>query len=181
MVGRIETYINGLMRMFRQRLKFHSQRGLLKLKYTVDHDFARGFAVMNERTFSHVTNNFYQLTALFRDMVAMYNTSAANGSDIDRLREAWYVGTWRDLRKRHHLASRALTNLTQVHSAFCNGTRIVPFRNSPERRYDAAYVWVDYLKSPKEAKYYRKLRTYTSSFVANVEKLLQVRKKGRRK
>ena len=176
MVGRIETHINGLMRKFRARLKFHSKRGLLKLKYKIDHDFARSFEVLNERTLSHVTNNFYQLTALFRDMIAMYNTSAANSTDVDRFREAWYVGTLRDLQKRRHLASRALANITQVHIAFYNGTSIVPFEASPGRRYDPAYVWVDYLKMSREAKYYSRLQTYTSRFIASVDTMLQVRK-----
>ena len=176
-VGRIETHIGRLTDRLRPRLKFHSKRGLLKLKYAVDHDFVRGFRVMNERTFSHVTSNFYQLTSLFRDMLAAYNASV-NGSDTDGvrpdgLREAWYVGTLRDLWKRRHLASRALTNFTQVHAAFCNGTSIVNFWKSPERRYDSTYIWLEYLTERREQKYYGKLHRYTSRFITNVDTLLQ--------
>ena len=176
-VGRIETHISRLTVQLRSRLKFHSKRGLLKLKYAVDHDFVRGFEVMNERTFSHVTDNFYQLTSLFRDMLTAYNTSV-NGTDTDGvrlvgLREAWYVGTLRDLWKIRHLASRALANFTQVHAAFCNGTNIVNFRKSPERRYDSTYTWLEYLTESREQKYYGRLHRYTSRFVTNVDTLLQ--------
>ena len=164
-----------MMEKLRPRLRFHYKRGLLKLQYTVDHDFVRGFEVMDERTFSHVTSNFYQLTALFRDMVNVYNGTSnnADGPSLKRLREAWYVGTLRDLRKRRHLASRALANITQVHDAFSKGRSIISFKASPGRRYDATYVWMDFLDSRNESNYFRKLRSYTTKFIVNVDMLLQ--------
>ena len=164
-----------MMKNISPRLQFHYKRGLLKLQYTVDHDFVRGFEVLDERTFSHVTSNFYQLTALFRDMVNVYNgtLNRADGPSLKRLREAWYVGTLRDLRKRRHLASRALANITQVHDAFSKGHSIIPFKASPGRRYDATYVCMDFLAYSEESKYYRKLRGFTTKFIVNVDMLLQ--------
>lgn len=157
------------------RINFHYDRGLTEVDYIYDNDFRRGWDVMDERTFRHVTAEFYQVTASFDKMI---NDSLSADDNRTNYRETLYMMTDYELAKKLNLAQRALDNLTKVHEAYTNGTHLLKYKATPDRRYDLLYMELEVVRhdTKNELSYYDKFKRYIGEFIVAIQKLRTIAK-----
>ncbi len=134
MVTMVTTIIDDVKEIEKEmnvRIQFHKRWGLEKVKFTIEYDFQRGFEVINERTFEHVTANYLQLVEYIERVIQL---AASSPPDAAGYREALYLIVDQQLFDKLTLCERALDNITEVHEAFLNGKRILTYKASPNRR-----------------------------------------------
>ena len=156
MMGKLESEVEflrkeawAIMEDINPRLWFHHHTGVNKTQYIAEHDFARGWDVMDERAIMHTTTGYRQMMEAFTDMVDI-----SLSSEDASLRQFYYLDTKRDLQARLSLASRAFDNMTEIHEGFYNGIPILTYEASPDRRYDMSYISVELLRfHPSESEY----------------------------
>ena len=82
----------------------------------------------------------------------------------------------RQLFEKITLCDRALENITQMHNAFLNSVRLLTYKASPKRRYDATWAYPGIIYTNKDqTEYYNKFILRTNQFKAaieNIKKLL---------
>ncbi len=122
---------------------FHLDVALDSVKYIIHHDFIRGYDVMDERTLIHVTTGFYQLQQAFSNMLDTVTSNTSTYSTKD----AVYLIIIKDLDYKANLAMRAYDNFTEIFEAYTNGTPILTYRKSYDRRYDMDFVSLELLSA----------------------------------
>ncbi|XP_013405367.1 uncharacterized protein LOC106170158 [Lingula anatina] len=133
----VKSSISTMTEELKPRIAFHSNWGLESSVFTYHNDFIRGWNVMDERTFSHVTTGFFQTPDLFKHMMDCARSSDHNDTCF---RPAVFHIVDMNLLTKLSLANRARANLTKVYEAYINGTPLLTFLRTPERHYDMTYV-----------------------------------------
>ena len=150
------------------RLKFHVRWGLEKVRYTADHAFVRGWEVLEERTFSMVTNNYQEVTAYIAENIA----TIADVSEDNATRKAIYQIARENLHRLKVPGIRALANITDFSTGYENATRLIIWKMSPGRRYDTYYVTPDIVRDDLDGLRDKshKFKRRTTQFLAEIDK-----------
>ena len=119
------------------RMLFHKTWGVDKVRFTVHHDFTRGWEVMEERTFDHLTTNYLEITAFIGRVIELANASP---EDDKSYHQTLYVAAEHDLYQKKIICDRAIDNLTKVREGYLTATRLLTYKASPKRRYDETWV-----------------------------------------
>ncbi|XP_013414060.1 uncharacterized protein LOC106176287 [Lingula anatina] len=142
---------------------------LHKLWYSIHNGFVRGWEVMEERTFSHVTSGYQETLGAFEDS-AIRSTTATPEQEKCCLRTVLFEIIDMDLLKKQYLALRALDNITAVHASYTNGTPIVNYIvTMPDERYDDTFNNPEMLQyHPYKQEYLMYLSSATQSYIDSI-------------
>ncbi len=135
-VANITEALNESMSDLRMRVAFHRRWGLEKLQFAVEHNFIRGWNMMDERTFVFVTTNYQKIG----DSMRYALPKIANETEGNIWRIPRFLQVESELFQREILAKRALANLSSVFSAYHNATPLLNYKVTPYNRYDLSYI-----------------------------------------
>ena len=130
------------------RTRFHLKNGLEHVEYIMKHDFVRGWQVMEERVLSFVATNYFDVTTSYRRLLSDLNESFTL-DQIEQRRAVWMV-LKNKLSTRSVLAKMAVDNITEVHQGYMNGTPILTYKLTADRRYDMSYIAMSLLRPGQE-------------------------------
>ena len=142
-LGHLKERLDSEIRDISPRVWFHYERGLVNVKYIVDHDFIRGFDIIAERALDHATNGMFEIQSSFDRMNTMATTTPAQSKES---RHIVYLIMDNNLAGKTYLAHRALVNMTEVYNAYLTGKPLLKFRKTPHRRYDLTYISLELLR-----------------------------------
>ena len=118
------------------RLAFHEEWGVDKVVYIMHHDFARGYDVKHERTFSVVTPFYLEIVAYCEDLLEKF----LHGNETEMQKQNMLEIGNSMLMQRWIAATRALDNMTEVYEAYNTSTPLLTYKASPSRRYDMTWI-----------------------------------------
>ena len=127
------------------RVRFHLDRGLGELKYTMAHDFVRGWEVMEERYLVHVAANFYDVPNTFQHVLHGMNESLVINGHQQVAMAAWLLLDGM-LTGRMFLASSAKDSISRADTAYKTGRPLLNYTATIDRRYDFVYMSVGLLQ-----------------------------------
>ena len=105
------------------------------------HSFGRSWEVYEERAFSHITPNFYDVFPAFLRTVKYYQ----NTSNDELSRELLIHATVNDLEGRLETLDMAEMFLRSISDSLHANRQIIKFKQTPNRRYDDSYVTFEVL------------------------------------
>ena len=143
----LQTKINKNFSTLEQRIKFHKRKGLEKVLYIMEHDFVRGWEIVEERTLPYLTFGFFELRGSFRRAIegmqeAMNDTEQEQTLALSR----WYY-VEDTFEERLAIVQRVFDNVTEVHESYKNGDPLLTFKSSLGRRYDMSWITVELLQA----------------------------------
>lgn len=155
----------------RKRVNFHYDRGITNVKYVIEHDFIRGWQILEERTFGHVATGFWENIASFDRVISFLKREWKN-KDVDYRIMGWY-GVDDQLSVRQKRAMRAQVNLTEVDEAYRTGKPLLKFLTTIDRRYDLLYIPKHLLTHEAESQltYYTKANESLIDFIVSIDRL----------
>ena len=126
------------------RIKFHLDRGLEAVEFTMEHDFVRGWDVFEERAFEFVCFDFFGVAPSVKRMLNSTNVS----NTTDRLtRELLYAPVQNMLDGKMELVVRADGFMNETRNAVLTGDPLLTYQITKDRRYDMSYISMDILHS----------------------------------
>ena len=177
-VGKIKTILSDIvlvldesvsswskyLERFSQRINFHMNRGLDGVKYCIVHDFIRGFQIIEERVVSYVPGAFYETQASLERVLYMLSTEWSTASELER-KGIWFVVD-DQLQNKKYMAERLLSNISNVNHAYMTGTRLLKYRATTDRRYDATFVPKHLIRvGRKERSYFNESMSRLSQYI----------------
>ncbi len=171
-IEKIVEAVNVVMSDLRMRVAFHRRWGLEKLQYTVEHNFIRGWNVMDERTFAFVTSNYQEIGASMRYALP----KIANETETNTWRIPRFLQVESELFQRQILAKRALANLSSVFSAYHNATPLLSYKVTPNSRYDLSYITPAMILKDNDLLelYSSKLNLRLNQYLQSIADMLQI-------
>ncbi len=125
------------------RLNFHHVKGLQKVLYITEHDFVRGWVILEERTIPYVCFDYMNVDSAFhRTLQGLNATNKMTEASLEERavsRAEWAVLKTSFLGRLDALV-RARANISEVHRAYKTGSILVNYKASKDQRYDLSYV-----------------------------------------
>jgi hypothetical protein len=159
----LEVSIDDLFHVLGQRIHFHKVTGLDKVEYIMEHDFVRGWTIIEERTLPYLTFGFYELRGSYRRVIDKLQNSK-NGTEQEIIIA---LASWKQMEnmllEKLNILQRASDNITDVHNAYKSGEPLLTYKASLHRRYDMTWITIDLLqarikdKGYDQDKYYRNI------------------------
>ncbi|KAK2144648.1 hypothetical protein LSH36_740g01072 [Paralvinella palmiformis] len=159
----LEVSIDDLFHVLDQRIDFHRVTGLNKVKYIMEHDFVRGWTIIEERTLPYLTFGFYEIRSSYRRVINKLQNSK-NGTEQEKILA---LASWQQMEniflEKLEILQRASDNITDVHNAYKSGEPLLTYISSLHRRYDMTWITIDLLqarikdKGYDQDKYYEKI------------------------
>ena len=155
----------------KQRIKFHSKWGLEKVKYTIEHDYIRGWTIVEERTFNHVATGFWEVVSSFDRVIEELKSTFASAT-LEQRQLLWYNVDDR-MYNRLTMAERALTNFTEVNDAYLTGAPLLAFKASMDRRYDKTYLPIHLLnlKTKKQTEHFEECKRQLVKYISAIREM----------
>ena len=158
------------------RVEFHSRVALKGVEYIIEHDFVRGWEVIEERTLGIMTLGFYEIINSMDRFIHQSNSSSilSDGSgDVSSVKDVLWLIIDADLANKLHIIQRAKRNITDVHNAYNTGKPIIQSEYSPEQRYDMSLIPMDVLHhdQKKQNHYYEQITQGIEDYVDAIENL----------
>ena len=168
--GRLEEaaqFVEGLVEEVEPRIVFHQTRALKGVKYITQHNFIRGWEVMNQRTFDHVTTEFYETVSSYEKTVAQLQQM---GDDQKTTRKIAYFMADRDLSSKLEVAIRAVDNLTKAYYAYLNAEPLLQYTLTPSGRYDNYLIPNEVLahNTRKQREYYNRMSEHLTGYIDSI-------------
>ena len=161
------VFLQGLAEDIRPRITFHQTRALKGVKYITQHNFIKGWEVMNERTLDHVTTEFYETVSAFDRTIAQLQQTPEEEVTIRRI--IFYMMD-RDLSSRLEIAIRAVDNLTKAYYAYLNAEPLLEYVLTPDGRYDLSLIPGEVLahNTRKQREYYNKMSEHLTGYIDSI-------------
>ena len=141
----LDQYIDDMFAVFDQRINFHKVKGLDKVQYIMEHDFVRGWTIIDERTLPYLSFGFYELRGSYRRIIQNLRDSQ-NGTEQERtIALAMWKQMENTLLERLDIYRRAYDNVTEVHEHYKSGHPLLTYRSSLNRRYDMTWITLQIL------------------------------------
>ena len=158
------------------RVEFHNRVALKGVEFIVEHDFVRGWEVIEERTLGIVTLGFYEIINSMDRFIHQSNSSSilSDGSgDVSSVKDVLWLIIDADLANKLHIIQRAKRNITKVHNAYNTGKPIIKHKYSPEQRYDMSFIPLDIMHhdQKKQNYYYEQIIQGVEDYVDAIENL----------
>lgn len=168
----VTDYLDAFMEDVNLRAFFHLDRGLQNVKYILEHDFVRGWEIVEERTLRYVAENFYGVIESSHRLIQDVNSTFG----MDQL--AQRVAVWMILKNglsgRRQMAERAIDNITEVHNSYKIGRPLLLFKLTYQRQYDKSYIAVDLLQaeSKRQDEYFNGMIQHLHDFIEAIDDLI---------
>ena len=171
-LGVLSTILNVEFQMLGRRIDFHDDRGMRAVKFIIEHDFLRGWEVMEERAINHMTTGFYETSDAVDNIIRRMNSSDLEDAE----RRVLYLMIEQDLQAMQKQAERALANITQTYNAYKTGEPLLTYKLTYNRRYDMNYIPKSLLsyKFHKQTDHYYELTNDTHEFIDSIVELRRV-------
>ena len=158
------------------RVEFHNRVALKGVEYITEHDFVRGWEVIEERTLGIMTLGFYEIINSMDRFIHQSNSSSilSDGSgDVSSFKDVLWLIIDADLANKLHIIQRAKRNVTNVHNAYNTGKPIIKSEYSTEQRYDMSLIPMDVLHHDhkKQNHYYEQIIQGIEDYVDAIENL----------
>lgn len=173
------AFLESLVEDMQPRISFHQTRALKGVKYITQHNFIKGWEVMNDRTLDHVTTEFYETVSAFDRTVAQLQQTSEDDVTIQKI---IFFMMDRDLSSRLEIAIRAVDNLTKAYYAYLNAEPLLEYVLTPNGRYDLSLIPGDILahNTRKQREYYNKMSEHLTGYIDSILGLQYVLKEYHR-
>ena len=168
----INTKVTELMK----RVDFHSTVALHGVEYIIEHDFIRGWEVIEERTLSLITSGFYEIVSSMDRFIQQSNTSSllTDGSgDISSLKDVLWLIIDAELANKLDIIQRAKRNITRVNNAYETGKPIIRYKYTPGQKYDLSFIPMEIMHhdQSKQAFYFKQIMQAIEDYVEAITNL----------
>ena len=157
----VDQFIGEFSKILDRRIKFHKEKGLDKVLYIMEHDFVRGWKIIEERTLPYLTFGFYEIRARYRRVVDQLRTSLNDTGNERLLAIAGWQQMEHVLLERLDILQRASDNITEVDESYKSGKPLLTYTASLDRRYDMTWITVQLLQSVVDKGNYDQDKFYT--------------------
>ena len=158
------------------RVEFHNRVALKGVEFIIEHDFVRGWEIIEERTLGIMTLGFHEIINSMDRFIHQSNSSSilSDGSgDVSSVKDVLWLIIDADLANKLHIIQRAKRNITDVHNAYNTGKPIIKSEYSPKQRYDMSLIPMDVLHhdQKKQNRYYEQITQGIEDYVDAIENL----------
>ena len=163
------------------RVAFHREKALRGVEFIIEHDFIRGWEVIEERTLSIATSGFYEIVGSMDRHFHQSNTSAIlhDGSgDVSFFRDVLWLIIDADLVNKLDVIQTARTNITKINNAYVTGKPIIKYAFSPNQRYDMSFIPMDIVHHNRRSQtyYFNQIMNVTEDYAQAITTLRHIGK-----